>query len=60
VLVFKPGVQKPYRTITSGISDPVALAVDVSGNLFVANVLDNTISIYSPGDSPQLGKLRME
>ncbi|MGB6950474.1 MAG: hypothetical protein WBE15_00835 [Candidatus Cybelea sp.] len=37
VLIFPPGAKKPVRTITTGIHFPVALLVDKSNDLYVAN-----------------------
>jgi hypothetical protein len=36
------------RTITSGIHGPNGIAVDKAGNLYVANFLTNTVTIYAP------------
>lgn len=41
--------------ITDGINQPEGLAVDGSGNLYVANVTGDTITVYQPGTtSPSL------
>ncbi len=40
---------QPLRTITSGISRPVALAVGREGVLYVANAGSNSVTEYSPG-----------
>jgi sugar lactone lactonase YvrE len=37
VSVFAPGATKPTRTITQGLQSPTRLAIDASGNLYVAN-----------------------
>lgn len=64
VSVFPPGSKTPSRTITDGIFDPISIAVDSSGNLYVANVFAGTeycgksphggdVTVYAPGnDSP--------
>jgi hypothetical protein len=39
----------PIGSITNGISGPQGLAVDASGNLYVANSSNNTVTIYPPG-----------
>ena len=36
-------------TITRGISGPNAMAVDASGDLFVSNVDNQTVTVYAPG-----------
>jgi hypothetical protein len=36
------------RTITSGVHGPNGIAVDEAGNLYVANYLTNTVTIYAP------------
>lgn len=59
VRIYAPGSTKPFRTITEGISNPVSLAFDDSGNLYVANseILHGnkwgpaTITVYAPGES---------
>jgi len=38
--------QNPIATITKGIDGPAGLAVDASGNLFVANTANNTVTEY--------------
>ncbi|MFY9860933.1 MAG: hypothetical protein WAK80_10300, partial [Candidatus Cybelea sp.] len=38
----------PIATISSGIGDPVSLAVDQSSDLFVVNQASNTVTIYQP------------
>lgn len=43
--------QAPIATITEGISSPAGLAVDASGNLYVANSGNNTVTVYAPGQS---------
>jgi transcription elongation factor Elf1 len=40
VLVYAPGATTPMQTITTGINEPVAMAVDSSNNLYVANCLN--------------------
>ena len=37
ILVYAPGQKKPLRTITQGIHEPVAMAVDAAGNIYVGN-----------------------
>lgn len=41
--------QPPVATITAGVSAPTGLAVDASGNLYVANNGNSTITVYPPG-----------
>jgi hypothetical protein len=43
--------QQPIATITAGISTPAGLAVDGSGNLYVANSGNNTVTVYAPGQT---------
>lgn len=43
--------QAPIGTITDGISSPEGLAVDSSGNLYVANSGDSTVTVYPPGQT---------
>jgi hypothetical protein len=35
--------------ITEGLGDPFGLFVDVQGNLYVANILNGTVTVYAPG-----------
>ena len=47
----KGQAQKPIATITNGIATPGGLAVDASGNLYVANASNNTVTVYAPGQT---------
>ena len=52
VSVFAPPSRLLVRTITNGVYEPLALAVDRSGNLYVANGENGdygNIAIYPPG-----------
>jgi WD40 repeat protein len=42
---------KVVKTLYNGIDDPTALAVDPSGNLYVANRIAKNVSVYQPGAS---------
>jgi hypothetical protein len=52
VLVYNTATktQNPpaLRTITNGVQGPNGLATDESGNLYVANYLSNTVTVYAP------------
>ncbi len=39
----------PLRTITNGIQGPIGITTDLEGNLYVANYLSNTVTVYAPG-----------
>jgi hypothetical protein len=41
----------PLRTITNGINGPNGIATDESGNLYVANYVSNTVTVYAPNGS---------
>ncbi|HXO18115.1 MAG TPA: SMP-30/gluconolactonase/LRE family protein [Candidatus Dormibacteraeota bacterium] len=41
----------PVRTITNGIQGPNGLATDESGNLYVANYIGSTVTVYAPNSS---------
>jgi hypothetical protein len=52
VEIFKPGARRPYRTITSGITDAGHIAVGRSGKLYVSNGesrVCGSVSIYKSG-----------
>jgi hypothetical protein len=40
---------KPLYTITSGLNLPQGITTDEHGNLYVANLFNNTVTIYAPG-----------
>ena len=46
--MFLPGTTTAGATLT-GLADPDALAFDTSGNLYVANAGNNTVSVFSSG-----------
>ena len=47
---FAPGSTTPTATLT-GLNDPDALAFDSSGNLYVANDGNDTVSEFAPGST---------
>lgn len=49
VTVYAPSGTKPAATITNGIDQPNALAVDAAENLYVSNAGSNTVTVYSLG-----------
>lgn len=58
ILVYAPGATTPMRTITAGLDEPVALAIDSQGTLYVANCAcgtngsntgSNTVTEYANG-----------
>jgi hypothetical protein len=55
VLVFSTAgkTQNPpaLRTITSGIQGPNGMTTDESGNLYVANYVNSTVTVYAPNAS---------
>ena len=46
--VSQSGSLVPVATLT-GVDEPVAMAFDASGDLFVANSVSNTVSEFAPG-----------
>ena len=54
VTVYAPGSKKVLRKISQGVSAPVALAFDGSGNLYVAN--SYSVTVYAPGRTKVLRK----
>lgn len=41
--------QPPIGTIVNGVSTPAGIAVDSGGSLYVANMGNNTVTVYPPG-----------
>jgi hypothetical protein len=64
VLVFAPdatGNAAPVRTISgasTGLALPIGVAVDASGNLYVANRMGAGVTVYPPGASGDVAPLR--
>jgi sugar lactone lactonase YvrE len=57
VFIFPAGgaYPSPVGTVTDGLSGPQGLAVDPTGNLYVANTSNDTVTMYPPGSgSPSL------
>jgi len=58
IYVYKAGGNTPLRKITSGIDQPLTVAVDRSGDLYVANQghgrrPEGSVTVYAPGsDTP--------
>jgi streptogramin lyase len=50
ILEYTSGGSTPSRTIVSS-EDPVGIALDTSGNLYVAGFNNNTVSVFAPGTS---------
>ena len=47
-----PGNAAPIRTISgaqTGLSNPLGVALDSAGCLYVANILGSSVTIYAPG-----------
>jgi sugar lactone lactonase YvrE len=51
VLVYASGAKTPKYTIIEGVYAPLAVTTDGGGNLYVANSVQNEISVYALGDS---------
>jgi sugar lactone lactonase YvrE len=51
--VYESGTSKFLRTIRQGIHEPVALAIDTNGNLYVANESGpvHSVTVYAPGST---------
>jgi hypothetical protein len=41
----------PMRTITQGVDQPYGITTDKSGDLYVANLGDDTVTVYAPNSS---------
>jgi hypothetical protein len=57
VLMYNPNDanSSPEGSITSGTDGAFGAAVDTSGNLYVANIGNSTVTVYAPGsDTPKL------
>jgi len=42
---------KPLRVISTGLEGPQGMTTDLAGNLYVANLYGNTVTIYGPNQS---------
>ena len=53
VLIYNPKTANgsPIGSLTNGVSTPAGLAVDNSGSLYVANLGNNTVTVYPKGSS---------
>ena len=51
VVEYSPLLRKVVRTITDGIDNPYAMAVDASKNLYVANEGNNSVTVYAHGST---------
>jgi hypothetical protein len=51
VAEYSPDLKHVLRTISEGVDDPDALVVDSSGNLYVANLYGNSVTVYPPGST---------
>lgn len=58
ILVYAPGGSTPIGTITQGIDIPVALALDPSNNLYVANAYGGDVTVYNPGGTQLLQTIK--
>lgn len=60
VRVYSPGTSMPSLTIKSGIEAPVALGVDSTGLLYVADrpYDSGRVSVYAPGGTQPIRKVR--
>jgi len=47
--VTKKQSPAPAYVITAGLNGPQGISTDLSGNLYVANLYGNTVTIYAPG-----------
>jgi sugar lactone lactonase YvrE len=48
---FAPQASSPSRVITAGLDDPVALACDANGRLYVVNQSGQSVTEYDPGST---------
>ena len=54
VTVYAPQATKPLRKIVAGIGRPIALALDPSDNLYVANGGEGSVTVYAAGGTTLL------
>ncbi len=64
ITVYAPGATgnaAPIRTISgasTGLSNPLGVAVDSAGHLYVANILGSSITMYALGATGNVAPLR--
>jgi len=58
VTVYAPGTESALRTIRQGLNEPIGLAFDDSGNIYVVNYGYNNrlgnVMLYAPGSDTVL------
>lgn len=58
--IYAPGSRQLVRTISNGIFEPIAIAVDRSDNLYVGNEENGAygnVAVYAPGSTTPLRKI---
>jgi len=58
--VYAPGAASPSRSITNGVDEPSSLAVDNSGNLYVANTASHEVTIYNSQQSVPIATISVD
>ena len=58
VAVYAPDGSSPTNTITKGIDAPIALAIDPSDNLYVANWFGGSVTVYGSGGTQLLATIK--
>ena len=54
VTVYASGTTSVLDTISEGVNEPYSLALDGSGNLYVANLSTSTVTVYASGSTSVL------
>ena len=55
---YAPGARKPTATISKGVADPSALALDSKYDLYVANNQTDTVTVYAPKSTAVLRTIK--